>query len=50
MADGGRRNRALDFKKRTMNIFKQIFEFWSSNYKDIYSLFIVEEQLTTLLK
>ena len=37
-----------EFKKRTYKMFKQAFEFWASNAKNIYSLFVVEEKLTLL--
>ena len=37
-----------DFKKRTYKMFKQAFEFWAANHKNIYSLFVVEEKLTLL--
>ena len=29
-------------------MFKQAFEFWAANHKNIYSLFVVEEKLTLL--
>ena len=29
-------------------MFKQAFEFWASDNKNIYSLFVVEEKLTLL--
>ena len=37
-----------DFIKRTYQMFKQAFEFWASNDKSTYSLFVVEEKLTLL--
>ena len=31
-------------------MFKLVYEFWSSNHKDIYSLYIVEEAIKNNLK
>lgn len=47
VADGAW-NMVKDFKKKTYKMFKQAFEFWASDDKNIYSLFVVEERLTLL--